>query len=489
MKAVRIALTLALLGAVSATAGLRPAPTDAAASRKIPITTASEEARKAYLQGRDLLDTLRAADARAHFARAAELDPNFALAAYGTALAAQAPAEFFPALRRAVALAEAASAGEAHMIRALEAATNGQPDLAREHLIALVAAYPNDERAHTLLGQYHFGRQEWQAAIDEYRTATAINAAYSQPYNQLGYALRFLERWDEAEQVFRAYVELIPREPNPYDSYAELLMKRGRFSESIAQYRKALEIDPTFVASFIGIANDQIFLGDPTAARATLSRFLAVARNDGQRRLAHFWTAVSHLHEGAGTAALGEVERMQAIAVAAKDRVAQAADFALMGTILLEYGQADAALARFEAGLAAIDGSDATQDVKDAAHRNHLANLARVALKRGDATAAAKAADEYRRKVEARKIPFEMWQTHEIAGLVAAARGDHATAVRELEQANRQDPRALFALGRAYAADGNAEAARATLTRAAEFNGLGLNYAFVRTKARALLKA
>ena len=50
-----------------------------------------------------------------------------------------------------------------------------------------------------------------------------------------------------AEAAFKKYIELIPNDPNPYDSYAELLLKMGKFDDSIAQYRKALAIDPNFV--------------------------------------------------------------------------------------------------------------------------------------------------------------------------------------------------------------------------------------------------
>ena len=51
-----------------------------ASDGKIPVTTKSAEARAAYLEGRDLLEKLRGTDARAHFKRAAELDPSFAMA-------------------------------------------------------------------------------------------------------------------------------------------------------------------------------------------------------------------------------------------------------------------------------------------------------------------------------------------------------------------------------------------------------------------------
>jgi tetratricopeptide (TPR) repeat protein len=494
MQASRVRLTVVSIVAAWAVAGVLPANGAGEMPAKVPITTASAEARRAYLKGRDLLEKLRATDARAHFAKAAELDPGFALAYYGLANTALTAGDFFAALHKAVPLADKVSEGEAHMIRALAAGVNGQPDVARQNLTALVKAYPDDERAHTLLGGYYFGRQDWQAAIDEYHKAVAINPEFSQPYNQLGYALRFMGRYDEAEQAFKKYVQLIPGEPNPYDSYAELLMKRGRFTDSIVQYRKALAHNPNFVASYIGIANDQIFLGKPKDARVTLAKLQAIARNDGERRQAHFWIAVSYLHEGDSKAALGELEKNYGIAKKSNDRVAMGGDLNQMGTILLEAGEADAALAKYDESVAMIDSSDATAQVKEAAHRNQLANLARVELVRKDLAAADAAAKEYRKQVEVKKVPFQVWQAHEIAGLVAAAKGDPKTAVAELEQANQQDPRVLFALGEAYAAAGNAAAAKKALARAANFNGFGfdgggLNYALVRAKAQAKLKS
>jgi len=489
MRAVRVSLTVVSIVALTATLVGRPACADGGAGAKVPVTTKSEPARQAYLQGRDLLEKLRATDARGSFVKATELDADFALAHYGIALSAATASEFFAALGEAVALADKVSAGEASMIRALEAGVNGKPEEARKHFTALVTAYPDDERAHNLLGGYFFGRQEWLAAVEEYRRATAIDPGFTQPYNQLGYALRFLERYGEAEQVFKKYTQLLPGEPNPYDSYAELLMKMGRFADSIAQYEKALAVDANFVASYVGIANNQIFSGKGEAARATLARLDAITRNDGEKRQVCTWAAVSYLHEGNPTAALGEVERCLAIAKKADDRTTMAGDLAFMATILLESGQADTALAKYGEGVKLVDGSKATADVKEAAHRNGLFNTARVALLRKDLASATAQAEEYRKRVAARGIPFEVWQAHELAGLVAMARGDSKIAVAELVQANQQNPRVLFSLGEAYLGAGDVQAATRAFTRAADFNGLNVNYAYVRARALAKLKS
>src|SRR6516162_784794 len=47
---------------------------------KIPITTKSDEAKKEYLQGRDLSEKLLGQESLQHFDQAIALDPDFALA-------------------------------------------------------------------------------------------------------------------------------------------------------------------------------------------------------------------------------------------------------------------------------------------------------------------------------------------------------------------------------------------------------------------------
>ncbi|HSB62362.1 MAG TPA: tetratricopeptide repeat protein, partial [Vicinamibacteria bacterium] len=351
----------------------------------------------------------------------------------------------------------------------------------------LAASFPRDERALTLLGNYHFGRQEYEDAIRAYERAVAVNPEFSQPYNQMGYAHRLLGRYDQAEEAFKRYIELIPEDPNPYDSYAELLMKRGRFEESIRSYEKALAVDPHFVASYVGIGLNQVYLGRAGEARATYAKLEARARNSGERRQAMARAAQSHVYEGAFDKALEAVQGMYAVAEGLGDKAAMAADLGLMGNILLEAGRPDAARERFAKSLEMSEQAPTPDEVKEAARRGMLFNEARVALARGDTAAARARAKEYADAAGVRKVPFEIRQSHEIAGLIALHQEDHATAVAELEQANQQDPRVLYHLARAHRGRGDARAAREACREAAEHNGLNFNYAYVREKARRML--
>ena len=245
---------------------------------KIPISTASIEARQAYHEGRELFENVRLTEANQRFRAAVEADPSFATGWLMVANTSATAPDFFAALRHALAEIDGASEGERLRIEAFQANVNGETDIERTSLEALVAAYPGDERAHSDFGTFLAAQQEYQAAIESYETAIAINPSFPQPYNQLGYALRTVGDFEGAEKAFLRYAELVPDQPNPYDSYGELLMKIGRFDDSIAAYEKALAIDPEFVASYIGIGNSLIFMGRHNEARASFARLEEIDR-------------------------------------------------------------------------------------------------------------------------------------------------------------------------------------------------------------------
>ncbi|HXW07396.1 MAG TPA: tetratricopeptide repeat protein [Vicinamibacterales bacterium] len=477
------------LAGVLVAAGLAPAvflAVQAQTADKVPITTQSAEARDLYLKGRDLAEKLRATDARRYYEQAVQKDKTFALGYVGLANTSGTNKEFIDAVTQAAALAGSVSPGEQHLIRGLEANLKGDPAGVLKHYTELVRLFPNDERALTLLGNTYFGRQEYEAAISTFTKAISINPSFSQPYNQLGYAYRFIEKFDEAEKAFKKYTELIPGDPNPYDSYAELLMKIGRFDESIKMYEKALAIDANFIASHVGIGNNYLAMGKPDQARQAFARIASVARTTGERRTAHFWAAASYVHEGATDKALDELKAGYALAQAAQDAGSMSGDLTQMGDVLREAGRPAEALAKYQEAVAVIEKAPVPDEVKEATRRTHVFEEARVAVATNDlATAKARAA-EYARQVAPKKRPFEVRAQHELAGMIALAEKDYATALTELQAANQQDPRILYFLALASKGAGDSAGAAKFATKAANFNGLAFNYAFVRNKARTL---
>lgn len=454
---------------------------------KIPVTTGSEEARRLYYEGRDLNENSRAEDARPLLRQAVETDPDFATGYYGLALAAGTNDEFFENLEKAVALADGASEGERLVILGLDAGVKGRADEQLEMYTKLVELFPEDERAHFILGGLYNGRQDYDRAIAEYRKATEINPEFAPAYNLLGYAARAAGEFDVADEAFQDYIRVLPDEPNPYDSYAEFLMKRGRFDESIEQYRKALEVDSTFQFSLVGIANNQILKGEFEAARQTLQELYDNAEDDAERRQALFWIAASHVHEGNREAAIKTLEDGFDIADKNGDYLSMSGDHQQMGDIFLETGDPDQASDHYVKALEAGEKADIPDEVKEAIRRGDLYNQARVALAKDDlATAKAKAAAFHEAVAEG--TPFEIRADHELAGRIALAEERWDDAIAELEQADRvNEPRVLYLLAQAQHGKGDNEAMLRLATETADFNQLSFPLAFVRGDARKML--
>ncbi len=456
---------------------------------KVPLTTKSEDARKEYLQGRDLSEKLLAQDSLQHFDKAIALDPDFATAELARANNSPTAKEFFEHLNKAVALADKASDGEKLFILANQAGANGDVPKQKDYLDKLIAAYPNDERAQFTVGNYYFGQQDYGPAIEHYKKATELAPNYSPAYNILGYAYRQQDDYSNAEQAFKKYVELIPNDPNPYDSYGELLLKMGKFDDSIVQYRKALSIDPHFVPSHFGISADLTYMGKPQDAEAELSKMLEQARNDGELRTAYFGLAVVATDSGKLDKALQQMDKEYAIAEKKNDMASMSADLQAKGNILAEMQKYDDANQQFERSLKLVEDSDLSPEIKDNAKLLHHYNLTALAIGKKDYTAAKAHAEEFRQGAEASKNPAQVKLAHELAGRIALAQKDYGKATAELEQSNLQDPRNLYRLGQAYDGKGDHAKAQEFYSNAAKFNSLpALNYAFVRTKAEKLAK-
>ena len=240
---------------------LVPALAFAADPATLPITTSSPEARALYLEGRDLAERLKGTEAHLKTDQAVKKDPKFALGWLQWAQTSGTAKDFLAGMDKAVAASAHASEAEQKFIRAADAGAKSRPAEQERLLAELAKQFPNDPRIQAQIGIVLFARQDYDGAVKSLSRAVELDPKFTLPYNQLGYAYRAQGKNAEAEKTFKKYAELLPDDPNPHDSYAELLMRLGRFDDSVAEYKKALQIDPYFLSAYVGIANNQIFAG------------------------------------------------------------------------------------------------------------------------------------------------------------------------------------------------------------------------------------
>lgn len=457
-------------------------------SSAIPVTTSSDEARADFMKGRDLFEKLRQQESLQHFENAITKDKDFAMAYYYHALANPTTKGFFEDLEKMTALTDKISEGEKLIILALQAGVDGNQAKQEEHLKKLVELYPNDKRAHTQLGTFYFGQQKYQLAVDHLKKATEISPDYSPSYNMMGYAYRNLGRYGDAEKAFVKYIELIPDDPNPYDSYAELLMKEGKYEASIEQYKKALNIDPNFVASHLGIATNYTFMKKYDEARNQCDALFETARNDGERRAALFAKAVSYVDEGNTDMALEELHKGYMIAEAINDAGNMTADLNNMGNILFEAGRYSEASEKYNKSLETALKSDLPEEVKENTKRLALYNKGRVSLMSGNIDEAKLMADQFSKSAVQANNTFQTWLSHELNGLIALQEDDLTKAREEFNKANQQNPKTHYLLALTNERIGNKEEAEKCYEKSKNFNALtSLNQAFVRNKTEEML--
>ncbi len=457
---------------------------------KIPVSTRSPEALALYLGARQHQENLRLTEARRGYQAAVDLDDNFALAHFGLVATAPTSQELYDSLKRASQAAyHRASEAEQWLIHGFQFGVNSNPAAQLEYYQMLAEAYPEDERAQRALGDFYFGEQRYAEALEQYRRASEIAPDFAPVYNDLGYCYRELGRYDEAEEALKRYVKLIPDEPNPYDSYAELLMNTGRFLESIGTYREALEREPGFFSSHLGIANNRILLEETEEARRVLQEAAQVAADASEERLVYLFTAASYLHEGKNDAALAEVRKIYEMAAASGDRFDMASELLLLGDVERDSGDVAAARATYAQALAIANEADVSEYVRLRFQRTILYRETRLAIVEADLDATLQRLEEYREKVDVRKVGFEVARIHELEGRRALAANDFARATEELALADQENTWVLYLQALAWRGRGDTEIARGFAERAAHWNGLdtSLQFAFVHSLTLDLL--
>ncbi len=459
------------------------------ATAEIPITTSSEEARAVFLEAREMSEHLRTDEAREHFDKAIELDPNFAQAYLYRSFDFTSDEDLKSHLKQAVALMDKVSEGERLLIeqRKADILDNnlGERFKLRKQL---AQKYPRDKRARNLLGIEYRSRDEDAKVIAELEAALALDKDYPPPYNQLGYAYREIGEYEKAEQAFKDYIRLIPDEPNPYDSMADLYMKTGRFEEAIENYQKAVELDPVFGVSQQKTGTSLVLLGRYDEGREACRKAIEMEMTPWDQIEDRDMMVRSYLYEGDYPKAIEAAQKL--LEAGADAGLSSWIPYAhlMRCRIHFEMGNLDAAEQSLAEYRLSMEGADFNPYFMDFFARDALIREARIAAKRQDFETALAKADEYKAKLEAREDPNTMENYHGLVGLIYFDKGDHEKAIEHFRQSNQENAYTLYYYGVAESKAGNKDEAAKLYKRAGHWNEDSYDYALVRPKALAALR-
>jgi tetratricopeptide (TPR) repeat protein len=389
-------------------------------------------------------------------------------------------------LDKAVALAPKVSPGERHWILAQQAQVDGDLLKAKQHGDELLKLYPNDKRVAQLAGIFlGDSPADLGAALRHYEKAAALDTKFASAYNLIGYAQSRLGDYPKAEAAFKQYIALRPGSPNPYDSYAELLMKMGRYDDSIAQYQKALEKDPQFSSALEGIGHNDVFKGDFAKGRQSYQREFDQAPNVNGKTGSLFWTTTSFVHEGNVAEALKTLDQQRAFA--AKENLVPT----VIGTheqaafILAETGDLAGSVKHIETASRLVEESVLPTATKDAARLRMMLARTRILTAVHEFDSAKALVAKCQAIVDASKNPAEERALHGVLGMLELEQGRNDQALAHFAKADPESAYDLFYTAVAQERKGDmAEAAR-LYAKVATWNQNDLGYAVVRARARA----
>jgi tetratricopeptide (TPR) repeat protein len=426
------------------------------------ISTKSPQAHVFFEKGMHKMEMLHTQDGLDNFRNAVKADPQFALGHIFLTFFSQDPTEQVAEREKALATRASAGTEEKLIIDWLANASQANWVPAIQAMNEALTSYPNDKHLHWLAGWWlQLDRSQTQRAIAMFEQTMKIDPQFADAYNEAAYCYARQGNFDKAFADIKRYTELVPNEPNPQDSFAELSRMAGRFEDALTHYRMSLKIDPTFHESQLGLGDTYALMGDQQKARAEYAKAIAVA-SPVQKVVWSLQLAATYVREG-DLAAADKAFNAVAEQAHAKDFAnLEAEAYRSMSMYQLEGAASLALLAKAEAAL------NEAHKVPQSLLNQELATVLRTRVERalvannqGDNNAdlAAATLKQLQTLAEANDADgIIAGAFHGASGTMALTAGKFAEAVNHLEEddSNALSMRALVAAYNKNGQQGNA---------------------------------
>jgi tetratricopeptide (TPR) repeat protein len=267
-------------------------------SASLPITTSSAKARELYIKGMEDYENLYLERCNDDWRAAVKEDPNLAVAWAWIAFNSGNPQEVSAARAKAKDLAAKTTPGEQLMVAWVVKVEEGDFLGGITAMNDMLAMYPRDKHLLYLAGNWLMGENGNDQAQHMMEKALAIDKNYPAALNDLAYVEARNREFDKAFDAMDRYVALLPKEPNPQDSYGELKRMAGDFESSLTHYRVALKIDPNFVTSQLGLGDTYALMGNQDQARIEYDKAIRFAPNEADRLTYGMQKAMTYVRDG-----------------------------------------------------------------------------------------------------------------------------------------------------------------------------------------------
>ena len=264
----------------------------------MPITTSSAKARELYSKGMEDYENLYLERCNEEWREAVKEDPNLAVAWAWIAFNSGNPQEISAARAKAKEIAPRLTPGEQLMIAWISKVQDGDFLGGITAMNDMLEMYPRDKHLLYLAGNWLMGENGTEQAQHMMEKALAIDKNFPAALNDLAYVEARNREFAKAFEAMDRYVVLLPKEPNPQDSYGELKRMAGDFDSSLAHYRAALKIDPDFITSQLGLGDTYALMGNQEQARIEYHKAIRFAHTEADRLTYGMQKAMTYVRDG-----------------------------------------------------------------------------------------------------------------------------------------------------------------------------------------------
>ena len=430
----------------------------------IPLSTKSEDARKALEQAWDKYENAMYDPAADEARKAAQKDPHSALSYALVSFAARRGMPDAAALAKAKALLPHATPDEQLIVRWMTAIQDRNLLPAIASMNDLLKRFPRDKHVLYVTGEWLFLQQDNDRARTLLETALQVDPNFPAALNRLGYLYVDSSNPDPAKAVasLKRYAEVEPTSPNPQDSLGEVLREAGDDQGSLEHYHSALKIDSNYISSQYGIGNVRTLMGDFAGARQEYDRAIPMAQNPMDELYVKYLRTFVYFWEGKPAEGRAAFAALAKEAAEKKEPNSQF-QIGLAQAMFAADSQSELEQLKFLSAFLANPLAGMNESDRGIARAAVLRERVRVLALQGKSGDAAQAASELQALATSSRDQLIASYYESARGYLLAAKGDFQGAAEGLS-ADEHSPLVLQQLAAVEEKLGNAAAAEAART-------------------------
>jgi tetratricopeptide (TPR) repeat protein len=190
--------------------------------------------------------------------------------------------------------------------------------LSRQAKDTLLATHPDSAQAHDALAGDYWALQKATDAENEYRTALHIQPDLAGPHLGLGQIYERTQQWPKAEQEFQAEAKLRPGSAEAAYDFGNALLENGKVQAAKIELTRADSLQPDMPETLYALGKAEALGGDSLAAVKHWNRLLALENDTDLAEKTHFGLAGVYRKLGKPVDAAHEMKTFEELKAAGK---------------------------------------------------------------------------------------------------------------------------------------------------------------------------